>query len=557
MAKARVLFLTGGAYHDFQKCPEILLESFEQYGMLEIEHLQDRDALHSDNLARFDAILLFTQGGDLTDRQEEGLIQFVKGGGGLVGLHCASDSFVSSDAYVDMLGGKFITHSPVHHFQIHIDRPDHPITARISDFETTDELYVLERFDPRQVEVLATTIYQGRREPMLFVKQFGEGKVCYNALGHGVETFSLRTFQKLVHRGLRHVTTGLPAGSLRTGLVGYGPTYGMGAHHLHAMKNTLGLAPVAICDRDLTQVAQAKTDHPDLNPYEDLGAMLDDEQFDLLTIVTPHNTHAPLAIQSLEAGRHTIVEKPMAVGTAECDSMIESAERAGKMLSVYHNRRWDSDYMEIRDRIRRGEIGPVFQVELAHSQHMRPQSDWRGNQAISGGFFFDWGAHLVDWLLGVVDKKIISVEGFFQKKRWWHVDIDDHALVTIRFEDGIVGVVEQSHIAAAGRPKWRVLGARGGIQSDGWGESPVRMIADSEGRLVESSVTVERSLMAKNWQSYYANVADRILYGEPLAVTPRSARRVVSVIETAEKSSREGKPISPPGEEAHRCDRWV
>ena len=551
MNPVKTLLLSGGGYHDFPACSGILCDVMTRYEMVDVAATEDRDALRADGLDRYDAVVIHTQGGKLTAEQEEGLVGFVRNGGGLVALHSATDSFVESDAYVELIGSHFRSHKPLYSLSVDVKGVDHPMTARMENFEIFDELYTLERLDRRKVQVLATVTWGDQSEPVVYVKQEGAGRVCYIALGHGPEAFAHRTFQQLVYRAILHVVDRLPRRTLRTAVVGYGPA--MGKWHINAADATPGLQPVALCDRLAQRVEAAREDFPDLNAYTDARALLEQEDFDLLTVVTPTGTHAAVAIQSLRAGRHTIVEKPMAITADECTAMIAESREAGRVLSVYQCRRWDGDYMVIRDQIRQGVIGDVFQAELCHGEYERPKFEWRSDKRISGGLFYDWGAHFVDWVLGLVPHKILAVEGFFHKNRWLHVTTEDHAHLTIRFEHGVMAHIEHSNVAAVHHPKWRILGTTGGILVGEFQPSTIDVVTEADGRLIRQSLPVPE----RAWDRYYANVADHLIYGEPLAVSPESARRVIAVIETAGKASHSGGPLPPPCEDDHAYDRWA
>ena len=553
MQSIRAIMVTGGLYHEFTECARVLAEAFGRFGMVELTVTEDRDAMKREALAGFDAAILFTGRGEFTADQQRGLADFVRDGGGLLGLHSATVADPDCDTYIELLGGRFADHSPVHGFSVTIDEPDHPITARMADFEITDELYSLERFDPATVEVLASALWRGKSHPMVYVKQFGAGKVCYNALGHSPEVFANVEFQKLVHRGLRYVTRGLPAAKPRAAVVGYGGAFNMGKLHLTSAAE-VGIEPAAVCDADLSRHEAAREDFADIPVYSDLGAMLAKEEFDLLTVITPHNTHADLAIQALEAGRHVIVEKPMAVSVRQCTDMIEAARRANRTLTVFHNRRWDGDYMAIRDLVRGGRLGEVFQLEATFGGYGRPGTWWRSDKQISGGLFFDWGAHFVDWLLGFVPYKIAAVDGFFHKKRWWNVTNEDHARVVVRYENGASALIEQSQLAwIDGAFKWRILGSEGGLALRNERDARIELAREIDGKLATTRIPVG----ASQWRPYYANVADHLIYGEPLAVSAESARRAIAVIETAERASQAGGPLPLPFEDEYTYDRWL
>jgi predicted dehydrogenase len=149
----------------------------------------------------------------------------------------------------------------------------------------------------------------------------------------------------------------------------------------------------------------------------------------------------------------------------------------------------------------------------------------------------------VDWVLGLVPAKITEIAGHFQFKRVWHdVTNEDHCNAVVRFANGCCANIELSHLAAIRKPRWRILGTQGGLLDHDDGSDVIQVVACKDGIRVDSKV----AYMKSDWHAYYRNIADHLLLDEPLAVTPESARRVIGLIATAEKSSRAAKALPPP-----------
>ncbi len=264
----------------------------------------------------------------------------------------------------------------------------------------------------------------------------------------------------------------------------------------------------------------------------------------LCVIVTPHNTHAELAIQCNRAGKHVVCEKPFCITIKEATAMIEASRKAGRICSVFHNRRRDGDFMTIKQVIENGAIGDVFHIDANAGSYGRPGDWWRSSKEISGGALYDWGAHFIDWILQLVPRRIESVYGFLTKTMWHHVTNEDHCWVMIRFENEAIATFEQSSLAAVRKPKWRILGTKGGIEAN-WGDNMQVVQITDDGRRVEATVPYSQS----DWDGYYRAIGDHLLEGMPLEVTPESARRVIGVFDLAEKSSKQNKPLPMPYED--------
>jgi predicted dehydrogenase len=300
---------------------------------------------------------------------------------------------------------------------------------------------------------------------------------------------------------------------------------------------------VAVCDPDKARLKAAREELPGVRTYTSLTSLLKDRGVDLCVIITPHNLHAKQAVACANAGKHVITEKPMCITVAEANRMIAAAKKNKVTLTVFHNRRHDGDFMAIRDVIKKGLIGDVFQVETGGGGYGHPGKWWRADKRISGGAFYDWGAHIVDWCLHLMPAKIESVTGVFQKRVWKDVTNEDHILALIRFANGGTAEIQMSHLAAAPRPRWRILGTKGALLDEGGGKS-FKVIGFMDG----VRATGEVAYYKDTWDEYYRNLGAHLLRGAPLEVTPESARRVIGVIEAAEKSWKSGKAEKVPFE---------
>lgn len=174
--------------------------------------LEAPDALHAEVLREFDAIVSVTTGGELTKKQEKVLEEAISEPRNhrarpvhFLGVHGASCSFSNSARYLTLLGGRFLRHPPMASFQVAIEAPEHPVTSGVSAFEIHDELYVLEVLSDIQVLLSAKNpelAWPSARVPLGWVRQFGQGKVCYLALGHGPEQLEHPSVARLITQAL-------------------------------------------------------------------------------------------------------------------------------------------------------------------------------------------------------------------------------------------------------------------------------------------------------------------------------------------------------------------
>jgi len=481
-------------------------------------------------------------GAPLSPEEAAAVAAYAKAGGAVIVIGTATAAY-GRTPWNTMLGAEVIAHGPATPLTVTPMPSDNYTLARILPFQITDAPAAPDTAAPSDAEVLATFQWKGRILPLVYTRPHGNGRVVCIGLGATEDAWRHPEFMKIVTRAVDAALGRKQAKPLKAGVIGYGCSFHMGKLHLQSLRDSAGFEPVAICDLVEKRREEGLADFPGIATYSSYKKMLDKADVDLVVIITEHHTHAKLAIDVLNAGRHVVTEKPFCITVTEADAMIAAAKKNRRMLSVFHNRRWDGDYLAIRNAIAEGMLGDVFQIEAAMSAYQHPGYWWRSDKRISGGAFYDWGAHIVDWVLGLANDRIAEVSGHFQHKRVWHdVTNEDHCSTVIRFQNGASAHVELSHLAALTKPRWRILGTQGALLNKSYDSEVLKIATLQNGARTE----IKRAYCKSDWHAYYRNVADHLLLGEPLAVTPESARRVIAVIETAEKSSRAGKALPFP-----------
>ncbi len=330
---------------------------------------------------------------------------------------------------------------------------------------------------------------------------------------------------------------------IKWGIIGYGGAFNMGRGHATWINGTPGMKTIAACDLDPQRMEAAKEDFPGIITYADYHEMLKNQDIDCVVVILPHNVHYEVAMAALEAGKGVCLEKPMCITTDQATDMIELARKKGVLLTVFHNRRHDGDFMAVREILDKGIIGDVFRIEAYGGGYGHPGKWWRADKAISGGAFYDWGAHHVDWVLNFLKgRKIKNVTGFFQKRVWMDATNEDETQAIVRFDNDVVADITISSIAKAGKPRWRILGTKGAI-IDNWKDS-FKVYTDVEGYPAEMEVKYKTG----TWENWYPNLAAHLLEGKDLEVKPEEARRVIMVIDYAEKSAKAGRSVDTPFE---------
>jgi scyllo-inositol 2-dehydrogenase (NADP+) len=284
----------------------------------------------------------------------------------------------------------------------------------------------------------------------------------------------------------------------------------------------------------------------------------------LIVIATPHDSHADLAIRALRAGKDCVVDKVMALTTADADRMIAARDASGRLLSVFHNRRWDWDFMTVKDVLARDLIGRPVLFQSTVCRFAAPRS-WRGQAASAGTILHDWGAHLIDQALQLGLGPCRRLIAWLWPAPWPGVDSGGHGQIVLEF-DGVVFRIETSRMSLFDRERWRVIGTEGELAKAGIdpqetalrsgdidrADEPVHhrarlrrhpdAAAAALGAVTETLVPTVRG----HWDAYYANIAEALQGRAPLAVTAEQAREVVRVLETAVQSAQEHRTIEGP-----------
>ena len=192
---------TEGIYHDHAGNGQFLTSMLNDTDEIAPDFSQDYDVL-ADGLSGYDTVLFYTDVGELSAAQEQGLLNYIRTGGGFFGLHTAAASFRESEGYHGMLNGFFDGHSPYMDFTVSVSDSGHPITEGLADFGVTDELYYLKHNPDTSHHLMHA--YDGTKDEthvMAFHHLYGEGRVFYFALGHDMAVLENPSFQTVIRRG--------------------------------------------------------------------------------------------------------------------------------------------------------------------------------------------------------------------------------------------------------------------------------------------------------------------------------------------------------------------
>jgi len=343
---------------------------------------------------------------------------------------------------------------------------------------------------------------------------------------------------------------------LRVGLVGYG--YAGKTFHapLIAAVPALELAAVASSD-----AGKVHADWPGVAVLASPAELIARDDIDLVVIATPNDTHHPLARDALRAGRHVVVDKPFTVHLADARELVVLAGARGRLLSVFHNRRFDGDFLTLKRLLADGALGRVVDVESRHDR-WRPEvrQRWRESAGPGAGLWFDLGPHLVDQALQLFGPpRAIALERALVRDG---ALADDWFHASLRY-DRLHVHLRASMLAAASAPRFTLHGTRGSFVKIGldaqedalkagvrptwpasadWGVDPGRaaiVTRQADGAAVETPVVLERGAH----QAYFASVAAAIRGEAPNPVPPQEALAVMELIELGIASAAERREL--------------
>ncbi|MGA7690281.1 MAG: Gfo/Idh/MocA family oxidoreductase [Jiangellales bacterium] len=426
---------------------------------------------------------------------------------------------------------------------------------RLDDLLVTDRLLVAEKVSG-DVQVLVTANLGFRDYPVCtWNAAAGLGTVL---LGGDPEVWQQRELLRLVrHLGLAAAHRS-DAEDVGVAMVGYGA---IGHEHALAADAVPGLSLAAVSDLNPARLDVARSVAADVTTYTDSDALLADESVDLVVVSTPPSSHADWAVRALQAGKHVVLEKPMALTAAECDEVLRMADDLDRLVVVYQNRRFDPDYLVMRRLVSEGAIGELFHFESFVGGYGHPCNYWHSDATVSGGAIFDWGSHFLDQVLDLMPGEISHVSAANHKRRWHDVTNADHSRVTVHFADGREAEFIHSDLAAASKPKWLALGTAGAIRGDwrtervvgrtaiGTLAEDVLATADSPAAMslhhADGSVTALAAPPAPAY-AFHRELADHLLRGLPMTVQAAHSRAVVALMEAAESSAVAGStPVRP------------
>ncbi len=339
---------------------------------------------------------------------------------------------------------------------------------------------------------------------------------------------------------------------LRIGLMGFGFAGATFHAPVISASGRTRLAAIATGQPD-----RARAAHPDARVVADLDALLALDDIECVVIATPNDTHFELARRVLEAGRHVVVDKPVTLASDDALALARFANARSRVFAPFHNRRWDGDFLTVRRLVDSGELGRVTFV-ASHFDRFRPQvrARWREEAARGGGLLLDLGPHLIDQalaLFGAPETVSATV-----KTRRDGGTAPDFVHLQLGYPDKDVAL-HASALSAIEPARFTLHGTRGSYQKFGLDTQEEQLRAgltpdhvafgggNPPGRLrvLDGEVETERPVptLDGTYVEFYRALAASIRDGAPFPVTAQDAVDVMTIIELAAQSEREGRRL--------------
>ncbi|UJF31872.1 Gfo/Idh/MocA family protein [Paenibacillus hexagrammi] len=332
----------------------------------------------------------------------------------------------------------------------------------------------------------------------------------------------------------------MPPSPMRLGMIGFGRIVEL--IHLPVVKRLKGIEVAGVYD--ITPERLRLAERRGFHTYTDLDELLS-TPLDAVLVATPHQSHYSIAALALRAGKHVILEKPVTLTSEEAIQLKQLAQSSGKVITVFHNRRYDSDFELVKQVIAGGELGPLLSVSRRHHSFGSGAPfgvksfypNWRNEAYYGGGALLDWGVHLIDQLLQLQAGKFRRITATLQNMRWLQGDVEDYVQATICTDQDIMVSLDINFGSYANTPMWVVGGEAGTLEVISDREATI-YLKDSKPRTIE----LKPSLLDGPC-TIYASFLAHLQEGKPLAITIDEAVETMRVVDAIRQSAAQRKEV--------------
>lgn len=315
-----------------------------------------------------------------------------------------------------------------------------------------------------------------------------------------------------------------------------------------------GFKVKSIVTTDTKKAEQAKIDFPDVSIVESAESVFNDETIDLVVISTPNTSHFSLAEKALNSGKHVVIEKPFTVTTHDALRLIDLQHDTKKILSVYHNRRFDGDYQTIKELINNDELGRLVEFESHFDRFRNTMKDnaWREQDLPGSGMLYDLGAHLIDQALDLFG---LPQEVYADMSSQRRGPVDDSFEIILYYSELKVTLKSSIHVKEP-LPRFILNGSDGSFVKygldvqepqlkDGIRPNDPQYGIEDKNNWGILNTAIRKSIETKkgDYTVYYENIYQAITQDKPLLISAHDGFNVMRIIEAAKHSHHLGARI--------------
>jgi scyllo-inositol 2-dehydrogenase (NADP+) len=340
---------------------------------------------------------------------------------------------------------------------------------------------------------------------------------------------------------------------VRVGIAGLGRS-GWSIHALTIEALPDKFQMVAACDLDRRRQEEAQ-ERFHCRTYADFGDLARNDEVDLIVLAMPSHLRQEYAVMALQAGKHVMLEKPMATSLAEADRMVSVARETGRLLTIFHNYRYAADFVKVREVVNSGKLGRVVFIRIAWHGFYR-RWDWQTLTEFGGGQLNNAGSHAVDLALQLLADMQPRVFCHAEATPLWSGDAEGHAKIVLQVKGGPMIDIELTCICAYPQERWLIMGTQGGLYGSAeklrwkyldpdrlpkrplqrepildrsyFGQEPLPWIEEVDDLATDPSLSN---------RLYYLDLYATLRAGMPLAVTPESVRPVVAILKECHRQA--------------------
>ena len=342
---------------------------------------------------------------------------------------------------------------------------------------------------------------------------------------------------------------------IRLGIVGFGF---MGHCDADMMATFDEIALVAVADTNPDQL----TDAPNgVETYGSMDEMLEKADINVVMISTPNPSHLEMVEKAAAAGKHIICEKPAAMSVEQFDRMVEVTEKAGVIFTVHQQRRWDKDFRIMKEVYDKRMVGDMYVIKSQLYGVNGNMHDWHVFPEMGGGMLYDWGVHLIDQILWMVDSGIDSL--YADLRNVINEKVDDYFNILMKFKNGVTAEIELGTYYLTPKRAWFIGGTKGSAMIDGFaGEGKIvrtaHLLENVPGKITMTAAGPTRSFgppepgllqeeplpeVNVDHRNYFEHFLKAFNGEEEIIVLPEQVRRVLSVMEAVRMSARTGEAV--------------